>query len=784
MKQLHFNYCDDVQLRAELENHVEIRESKRFYFQLFASVFADGLLKQAISVIEELYPGAVYVAHSTAGNIQNCEEAGAISVVVNLFERESSQFEVIQYDFYKSSMHRIAAEIHKEVLKRPWVKAVEFYHTLPKVSTSFLCDELHVLSPEIQLFGGIVCGPDISGNDCFIFSSGNEMSSNGLICIFLGGDELYIDSIKISGWKAIGRYFKVTSANGNILKTLDGIPAYDVYNRYLNIQNDQNFFMNALDFPFMYNHNDTTIVRACGSSNEDGSIVMSANIDEGSIVQLSYGEPNTILDSVQEKSLHIREFQPEVLHIFSCAARKTFWTGHNPTYELHTLKSICSSSGFFSHGEFFREKGRLNQHNLTLVVASLREGEKQDASLVPPMEEHHEIMSTRLPLAARMATFIRETSYELNRMNEDLKAMNTQLAEVAKQDSLTGLGNRFAFNDMMSDIEEGLSISSDWTMYVFDVNGLKTVNDTFGHMAGDELIRRGARIVREVFSAEGHCFRVGGDEYVALVPFAIEDTKVLDAKLKEVMKRHNQPAVYHLSMAMGKSSIYEKNHQRKSRAKWVMDADLSMYRNKAAHQEEVSLHKDSNLEQMIACLISIVEAKDPYTAFHSDRVCAISEFLANKMGLTSKSIDIISDAAKLHDIGKVGISDAVLFKPGRLTEDEFAQIKEHPLIGAKILVQSNYMQDVVDIVLHHHERYDGDGYPHGLSGTDIPLGARIIALADSIDAMTSKRVYRESLPLHVCYDEIVKNIGKMYDPAIANIALQNWKDIVDLLARK
>ena len=129
----------------------------------------------------------------------------------------------------------------------------------------------------------------------------------------------------------------------------------------------------------------------------------------------------------------------------------------------------------------------------------------------------------------------------------------------------------------------------------------------------------------------------------------------------------------------------------------------------------------------------------------------------------------------------MGISDYILEKPEKLTDEEFEIIKQHPVIGAKILLQSNYTQELVQIVLHHHERYDGRGYPEGLKGESIPIGARIVAIADSIDAMTSKRIYRDAMSLNYCRNEIEKNLGIMYDPAIGKVTLEHWNEIVDTL---
>lgn len=132
-----------------------------------------------------------------------------------------------------------------------------------------------------------------------------------------------------------------------------------------------------------------------------------------------------------------------------------------------------------------------------------------------------------------------------------------------------------------------------------------------------------------------------------------------------------------------------------------------------------------------------------------------------------------------HDVGKVGVPDGILLKPGKLTDEEFAILKEHPAIGARILMHSPSLAPLAEIVLHHHERFDVKGYPDGLAGVEIPLGSRIIAICDSIDAMLSNRSYRKAFDSEYCRQEIIKNTNTMYDPDIASITLEHWQEILD-----
>ena len=147
------------------------------------------------------------------------------------------------------------------------------------------------------------------------------------------------------------------------------------------------------------------------------------------------------------------------------------------------------------------------------------------------------------------------------------------------------------------------------------------------------------------------------------------------------------------------------------------------------------------------------------------------------MGFRTKKRREIHIAGHLHDIGKIGVPDRVLLKPTKLDDEEWKLMKKHPEIGAEILSKSEHFTRLAAIILHHHERYDGKGYPFGAKGEEIPIGARIIAVCDSIDAMASARAYRKALPLEVCRGEIEKNIGLMYDPKVAKTALDNWEEL-------
>ncbi|MEW5919647.1 MAG: HD-GYP domain-containing protein [Bacillota bacterium] len=177
---------------------------------------------------------------------------------------------------------------------------------------------------------------------------------------------------------------------------------------------------------------------------------------------------------------------------------------------------------------------------------------------------------------------------------------------------------------------------------------------------------------------------------------------------------------------------------------------------------------------IIECLTAALEARDPYSEAHSERVADMSLDLAGQIGLKGVELERIHIAAHLHDIGKIGVPDQILRKPGRLLPHEWAAIQRHPEIGYSILNKSSRLKPLALLVLHHHERWDGKGYPEGLKSEAIPLGSRIISLCDAIDAMTSERPYRPTFTWHHCWEEVVANKAIQFDAVLVEAAEALW----------
>ncbi|HRX58580.1 MAG TPA: diguanylate cyclase [Eubacteriales bacterium] len=337
------------------------------------------------------------------------------------------------------------------------------------------------------------------------------------------------------------------------------------------------------------------------------------------------------------------------------------------------------------------------------------------------------------------------------------RAARRQIEYLGTHDSLTGLLNRHSFGQEIRRIlvKESMPLS----LLVIDVNGLKLTNDAFGHAAGDLLIQKVARILSRACDPRAMIFRMGGDEFIALLPHTDENgVKAAKARVGRLAAEET-PGDVVISVAIGCHTIYDAHCDVFSAVK---EAESDMYREKV-----VSGRKMRN--QTIELIVGTINSTYQQERQHTDRVACFCRQIGTALHLTENEIMALEAAGALHDIGKVIVPKEVLNKPGSLTAKEYALIKRHPETGYQILRSVDDLAVHAEVVLCHHERWDGGGYPQGLKGEEIPFYSRIIAIADAFEAMTAKRVYRDAMSFEAAIEELEKNAGSQFDPHITEI---------------
>lgn len=339
------------------------------------------------------------------------------------------------------------------------------------------------------------------------------------------------------------------------------------------------------------------------------------------------------------------------------------------------------------------------------------------------------------------------------------KLREAQIKHMSDHDFLTGLFNRKFFEEEKSRLEEDCFVPV--SVIIANINGVRLINDAFGHAEGDRVIIEAASFIKRRCREGDILARTGGDEFTLLLPNTdSHEAYHILRNIHKACEQHNEMnpnRQYDVSVSLGFGTKNLKSETIEQAAK---EAEEYMHNRKL-------LNRRSSHSTILSSITATMYERSQETEEHAERLSLLSKKIGERLQLPQKSLDAIELFAMLHDIGKVGIDDRILNKPGKLNDEEWAIMKRHPEIGYRIAVSSPDLEPIADYILSHHERWDGKGYPQGLKGEDIPLLSRILAVVDAYDAMTEDRVYRKALSKEQALEEIDKNAGTQFDPMIA-----------------
>jgi diguanylate cyclase (GGDEF)-like protein len=368
----------------------------------------------------------------------------------------------------------------------------------------------------------------------------------------------------------------------------------------------------------------------------------------------------------------------------------------------------------------------------------------------------------------------------LRAVRDAVTGLVRSLAEAARTDTLTGLKNRLALeHEIHVEVERTLRSEEELSIVIGDLDHFKAVNDELGHRAGDEALVKIGQILHTRRRVGDSIARTGGEEFTILLPGASEHEAYLVAeRLRVTVEREFADHPVPLTFSFGVATYPE--HGRNADAV-IEAADQALYAAKAlGRNRSVIFNREISAvfapepggrgvdETHLATLLSLAEAldlRDTGTAAHSRTVGRYCGLIAKELELPAERAKRIEVAGVLHDIGKIGLPDAILQKPGRLGRNELAEIRTHPEIGAQVL-SGRGLEDLRGWVLTHHERPDGKGYPAGLGDAEIPLEAKILAVADAYEAMTADRVYREGMGAKAARSELLRCAGTQFDSRV------------------
>ncbi|MCK5195619.1 MAG: diguanylate cyclase [Desulfobulbaceae bacterium] len=391
---------------------------------------------------------------------------------------------------------------------------------------------------------------------------------------------------------------------------------------------------------------------------------------------------------------------------------------------------------------------------------------------------------------------------------ENLKIKNRKLAEQSNTDGLTTLYNhRFMMERCKFEFERAKRYGFPLSCIILDIDHFKMVNDTYGHQFGDFILRQLGALLKEKTRSADICGRYGGEEFIAFVALPITEATDYVFRLHKTIADHTFTENKNSTRITVSIGVAEYRSEMQSWRELIERADKVLYEAKKSGRNLVRIWSDKNdtydvvdnnnidslknqflylytaakagyIESTNA-LLKAIDAKDHYTLRHSQNVATFAVMLAKALNMKEHEIQLIKNAALLHDIGKIGIDGKFLTKKESLTSDEYEILKRHPQIGVNIIKDISLLSREMPIILHHHERYNGSGYPHGLRRSEIPIGAKILAISDAFDAMTTDREFKQKLTTHESLQEIISQKGRQFDPHFVDVfvtCVENLKE--------
>jgi len=361
----------------------------------------------------------------------------------------------------------------------------------------------------------------------------------------------------------------------------------------------------------------------------------------------------------------------------------------------------------------------------------------------------------------------------------------TESRDKARIDEMTGPPNRDYLDEMLgSEIGRHSRYGGVFSLIILDLDSFKAFNDNYGHGAGDDLLKRIGSLIESSTRSADRTFRCGSDEFAVLLPNThVDAANQVAERIRKQITSEMMPDGIQTTASFGLASWpidglvtseiitatdAALNHAKQSggnRTHWVSEVlqplDNATVSSKDSEGDEAS--------KAIYALAAIVDARKDYYSNHWRKVKVYATAIAKALNLERQSIDRLETCALLHDIGKIAISDKIINKQGKLTTDEWAIIKTHPQIGASIAGRARQFSPCIAGILYHHERYDGNGYPKGLRGENIPLDARVLSVADAFSAMTSDRSYSSALPIQMALEEIKQGSSSQFDPNLVEV---------------
>lgn len=758
-------YTDFNNLQNIIFAHRQLFNSARknsILVQVFSGVCNKSYLESLRAEIRSLLPDAIIIGTTTMGEIMN-GEVSSLKTAVSFSIFDSTELIPILETRGSATCFELGESI-AEKAKLANAGALILFSTLQERDAEEMLRGITAKNETIIVAGGC---------------SGNNMETeNGLVISDAGVSECSIVGAALSGerlnvkqywhlcWTPVGKSMTVTKADRTRVYTIDGLPAFQIYRKHLGLT-DRKSSVLSLIFPLLMNRHGVDVVQAPVTVNDDDSIDFRGDLKEGEKIRFSYGHIGMIVDSIDSLIEAIKPQPVDGIFVYSCGWRRAFLQD-STEIETRPLQNLAPTAGFFTNGEFYHISGA--NHLLTGTMTTLAVSETLENDSDRPRRKETGSAEATIKASTRtdnlslkgseiiktLTQLVESTTLELNEKIVELEEMNNKVWFDSMHDSLSGLYNRNFYEEEVARVDR---TTGSVGILIGDLDGLKLTNDTLGHGEGDELIRDASKILSVLRAENRTVFRVGGDEFVIIETGGTrEGLDALSSGIVSRMRSLNETSdLLSLSISIG-TAFTDSAFGRMQDL--FAEADGKMYECKLRRSKEAK-------EDLAGKLIARWRDSTFRSARERDDTRKLAAAFARHLKLDAKTDQSIASLAEYHDIGEIGVSSALYEKRDVITAKEKTAIERHAEIGFRIAHASRELLPAADLILKHHERWDGKGYPLGIKEERIPLECRAMSLVTAYTAMTNERPYRKALGSQEALKEIVTRAGADFDPNLA-----------------
>lgn len=556
--------------------------------QVFSAEVDPEHIQAIAGLIAEQLPSAVIVGATSVGEIAHGHSMANHTVIGFTFF-ETSRIDVVTITCKDGDERAAGAHMGQQAAECSTQAAgmLLLAASLNINMTAFL-QGMQSVACDIPTFGG--GAGYYSDIHSTLVLSGTQALVKGVVAVVLSGPDLHINCSTYLGWRPLSRRMTITGTEGNYITSIDGRPAFDIYRRYLSVDNDSQFYLNALEFPFLVERDGQLMARVPVTAREDGALQMVADIHEGEVVRLGYGDLDLIIDNARQIHDRMAQSMPQAMFLYACGCRR-FLMQEDAELETLPYESLAPAFGFYTYGEFFGST-RLNVYNATMVAVSLREGDADAAELAKSGKaDGRSEAGSDDPYANKHLRVVSRLLRFIDAVAQELEAANQEVTKLSVTDGLTQLANRMRLDQVLDEqVELARRYGTPFSVILIDVDHFKTVNDKHGHLVGDQVLVAIARTLDGMAREVDVVGRWGGEEFLVIVPNqGIQGAARLAEKLRAGTESCEVAGVGRQTCSFGVAQFITTDQP----AKLVARADEALYAAKRAGRNRVELGRSS-----------------------------------------------------------------------------------------------------------------------------------------------------------------------------------------------